>query len=93
MGMPDGAHLHSLIYRRFLRWAAGDRTARELTRRNSMTSPYLWILCTLSTIPAVLWWDNSRVLQAFIGVFAITYLTLYWRIVRFRSPRWMLLRR
>lgn len=92
VGMPDGAHLHSLIYRRFLRWAAGDRTARELTRRNSMTSPYLWILCTLSTIPAVLFWDNSRVLQGFILVFAVTYLTLYWRIVRFRSPRWMLLR-
>lgn len=92
VGMPDGAHLHSLIYRRFLRWAAGERTARELTRRNSMTSPYLWILCTLSTIPAVLFWDNSRVLQGFILVFAVTYLTLYWRIVRFRSPRWMLLR-
>lgn len=93
VGMPDGAHLHSLIYRRFLRWAAGERTARELTRRNSMTSPYLWILCTLSAIPAVLWWDNSLVLQAFIVVFAVTYLTLYWRIVRFRSPRWMLLKR
>ena len=24
VGMPDGAHLHSLIYRRFLRWAAGE---------------------------------------------------------------------
>ncbi|MFZ5542143.1 MAG: MraY family glycosyltransferase [Pseudomonadota bacterium] len=93
VGMPDGAHLHSLIYRRFLRWAAGERTARELTRRNSMTSPYLWMLCTLSAIPAVLFWDNSRVLQGFILVFAVTYLTLYWRIVRFRSPRWMLLKR
>jgi len=93
VGMPDGAHLHSLIYRRFLRWAAGERTARELTRRNSMTSPYLWILCTLSTIPAVLFWDNARVLQGFIVLFAVTYLTLYWRIVRFRSPRWMLLKR
>jgi UDP-N-acetylmuramyl pentapeptide phosphotransferase/UDP-N-acetylglucosamine-1-phosphate transferase len=93
VGMPDGAHLHSLIYRRFLRWAAGERTARELTRRNSMTSPYLWILCTLSAIPAVLWFNNSRVLQAFILIFAVTYLTLYWRIVRFRSPRWMLLKR
>jgi len=93
VGMPDGAHLHSLIYRRFLRWAAGERTARELTRRNSMTSPYLWLLSTMSAIPSVLWWHNSRVLQAFIMVFAMTYLWLYWRIVRFRSPRWMLLRR
>jgi UDP-N-acetylmuramyl pentapeptide phosphotransferase/UDP-N-acetylglucosamine-1-phosphate transferase len=93
VGMPDAAHLHSLIYRRFLRWAAGGRTPRELTRMNSMTSPYLWMLCTLSTIPAVLWWNNSRVLQAFIVLFAVTYLWLYWRIVRFRSPRWMQLKR
>jgi UDP-N-acetylmuramyl pentapeptide phosphotransferase/UDP-N-acetylglucosamine-1-phosphate transferase len=28
VGLPDGAHLHSLIYRRLLRWAAGERTAR-----------------------------------------------------------------
>jgi UDP-N-acetylmuramyl pentapeptide phosphotransferase/UDP-N-acetylglucosamine-1-phosphate transferase len=89
VGMPDGAHLHSLIYRRFLRWAAGDRTARELTRRNSMTSPYLWILCVLSLVPATLWWDSTPILGACIVLFGFTYVTLYWRIVRFRAPRWM----
>jgi hypothetical protein len=90
--MPDGAHLHSLIYRRFLRWAAGDRSARELTRRNSMTSPYLWMLCTLSVVPSVLWWDNTPVLAGVILLFAFTYVTLYWRIVRFRAPRWLVIR-
>lgn len=93
VGMPDGAHLHSLIYRRFLRWAAGERTARELTRRNSMTSPYLWMLSMLSVIPAVLFWDNSLILGGFILLFAITYLGLYWSIVRFRAPRWLRLTR
>jgi UDP-N-acetylmuramyl pentapeptide phosphotransferase/UDP-N-acetylglucosamine-1-phosphate transferase len=93
VGMPDGVHLHSLIYRRFVRWAAGERTARELTRRNSMTSPYLWILCMISVVPAVLWWDNTPVLAAFIFAFAFLYVTLYWRIVRFRAPRWMVFRR
>ena len=92
-GMPDGAHLHSLIYRRFLRWAAGERTARELTRRNSMTSPYLWMLCMLSVIPAVLWWDNTAVLGVFIMLFGVGYTFLYWRIVRFKSPRWLVSRR
>jgi UDP-N-acetylmuramyl pentapeptide phosphotransferase/UDP-N-acetylglucosamine-1-phosphate transferase len=89
VGMPDGVHLHSLIYRRFLRWAAGSRTARELTRRNSMTSPYLWILCMLSVVPAVLWWDNTLVLASFIVLFALSYVLLYWRIVRFQAPRWI----
>ena len=93
VGMPDGVHLHSLIYRRFLRWAAGERTARELTRRNSMTSPYLWMLCALSAVPAVLWWDSSLILGGFIVLFGITYLSLYWRIVRFRTPRWLVLKR
>jgi UDP-N-acetylmuramyl pentapeptide phosphotransferase/UDP-N-acetylglucosamine-1-phosphate transferase len=87
VGMPDGAHLHSLIYRRLLRWATGQRTARELTRRNSMTSPYLWVLCMLSVIPAVLFWNNSGLMGLFLALFGLTYLGLYWRIVRFRSPR------
>ena len=92
VGMPDGAHLHSLIYRRFMRWAAGERSARELTRRNSMTSPYLWMLCSLSVVPAVLWFDSTPIQAGFIGLFGITYVLLYWRIVRFKAPRWLLFR-
>lgn len=92
-GLPDGIHLHSLIYRRVIRWAVGSRNAREITRRNSMTSPYLWMLCMLSLIPSVLWWDSTPILGGFIVLFGVTYVTLYWRIVRFRSPRWMVLRR
>lgn len=91
VGMPDGVHLHSLIYRRLVRWAAGKRTARELTRRNSMTSPYLWVLCMLSAVPAVLFWRHTWAMLLFIVLFGVTYLGLYWRIVRFRAPR--LLRR
>ena len=87
--MPDGIHLHSLIYRRMLRWAVGDRSAKMLTRRNSMTSPVLWLLCMASVIPAVLFWDRSGIIALFLGLFALTYIGLYWRIVRFRSPRWM----
>ncbi len=92
-GMPDGVHLHSLIYRRFMRWAGGKRAVRSLTRRNSMTSPYLWMLCMLSVIPSMLWWNNTPVLGGFIIAFGLLYVTLYWRIVRFRSPRWLASRR
>ena len=93
VGMPDGAHLHSLIYRRFMRWAAGERSARELTRRNSMTSPYLWMLCSLSVVPAVLWYDSTAIQAGFIVLFGVTYVLLYWRIVRFKAPRWLQFRR
>jgi UDP-N-acetylmuramyl pentapeptide phosphotransferase/UDP-N-acetylglucosamine-1-phosphate transferase len=88
--MPDGIHLHSLIYRRVMRWAVGDaRSVKALTRRNSMTSPYLWLLCMFSVVPAVLFWDNTPVLALLLLLFAVSYVVLYWRIVRFKSPRWM----
>ena len=85
--MPDGIHLHSLVYRRVIRWAVGDRSVKARTKRNSMTSPVLWALCMASLLPAVLFWDNTLMLTLALLVFALTYVGLYWRIVRFRSPR------
>lgn len=90
-GVPDGIHLHSLIYRRVVRWAAGTREAKALTRRNSMTSPYLWLLCMCAIVPAMVFWDNTAVLASFIVAFSLAYTYLYWRIVRFKAPRWMLM--
>lgn len=91
VGAPDGIHLHSLIYRRFMRWAVGRRAERTAARRNSMTSPYLWMLCMLAVVPAMLFYDSTPVLLGFIVLFGVSYTALYWRIVRFRSPRWMLM--
>ena len=88
-GLPDGIHLHSLIYRRLMRWSAGAVEGKRLTRRNSMTSPYLWLLCMLAVLPAMLFWDNTALLGTLIVVFGFAYTLLYWRIVRFRSPRWL----
>ncbi|MEY4753690.1 MAG: hypothetical protein RJA44_1365 [Pseudomonadota bacterium] len=90
MGLPDATHLHSLIYRRVMRWAIGKRDAANLLRRNSMTSPYLWVLCSLSAAPAVLWWNDSDVLGWSLGAFCATYLVLYRAIVHFRTPRVLL---
>jgi UDP-N-acetylmuramyl pentapeptide phosphotransferase/UDP-N-acetylglucosamine-1-phosphate transferase len=87
--LPDGIHLHSLIYRRVMRWAVGNSSAKALTRRNSMTSPYLWLLCTLSVVPAVLFWNSTAMLGGFLALFGVSYSILYWRIVRFKSPRWL----
>jgi UDP-N-acetylmuramyl pentapeptide phosphotransferase/UDP-N-acetylglucosamine-1-phosphate transferase len=88
---PDGIHLHSLVYRRLMRWAIGGppNSAWAVTRRNSMTSPVLWMLCMLAIVPATVFWDSTEVLMLFIGLFGVTYTWLYWRIVKFRSPGWM----
>src|SRR5450830_1816251 len=90
-GMPDGIHLHSLIFRRLVLWAVGPRDARALTRRNSLTSPYLWLLSLMAVVPATLFWRHTGVLMVFSLVFIATYLWLYVRIVRFKAPRWMIL--
>ena len=92
-GMPDGIHLHSLIYRRIMRWAVGKSAKRSQTRRNSMTSPYLWMLCMTAVVPAMLFWDSTPLLVGFIVLFGLVYTALYWRIVRFKSPRWMVSKR
>lgn len=90
VGLPDATHLHSLIYRRLMRWAVGKRDAANLLRRNSMTSPYLWVLCSLSVLPALVWWNDSRMLSLLLLIFCISYLALYRAIVHFRTPRFLL---
>lgn len=91
--MPDGIHLHSLIFRRMVVWAVGKRDGRALTRRNAMTSPYLWLLSLMAVLPATAFWRYTWALIACSLLFIVTYVWLYVKIVRFRSPRWMILGR
>jgi UDP-N-acetylmuramyl pentapeptide phosphotransferase/UDP-N-acetylglucosamine-1-phosphate transferase len=88
MTQPDGIHLHTLIYRRLRRDTTGS--AR---RANSGTSPFLWLLAAVGIAPAAIWWNNSPVLALVLFVFVAGYLDVYWRVVRFKSPRWMKIRR
>ena len=90
---PDGIHLHTLIHRRVVRWLVGADEERRLTVRNSMTSPYLWLLCLFSVVPAVLWWDNTAALAICLLLFVVGYVLLYRSIVRFKTPKWLLVRR
>jgi UDP-N-acetylmuramyl pentapeptide phosphotransferase/UDP-N-acetylglucosamine-1-phosphate transferase len=92
-GMPDGIHLHSLIFRRVAVWAVGPKDARALTRRNALTSPYLWLLSLMAVIPASLFWQYTGLLMLFCLMFIGSYVWLYARIVRFKAPRWMILAR
>ncbi|NKI95079.1 glycosyltransferase [Rhizobacter sp. SG703] len=91
---PDGIHLHTLIHRRLIRWTLSDNLeGRRLTRRNSMTSPYLWLLCLTSVIPSLLWWNDTAVLSWFLLLFVVLYVWIYSRIVRFKTPKWLIFRR
>lgn len=88
----DGMHLHSLVYKRVTRWDL-PVAAHGAARRNSATSPYLWVLCLLSVMPAVAFWYSTTWLILWCVAFVGLYLTLYWRIVRFKTPRYLVRRR
>jgi UDP-N-acetylmuramyl pentapeptide phosphotransferase/UDP-N-acetylglucosamine-1-phosphate transferase len=88
--VPDGIHLHSLIFRRIVRWTVGHKEARALMKRNARTSPYLWLFSLTAVIPATVFWRNTAVLIFFCLLFVISYVWLYARIVRFKSPRWLI---
>jgi len=92
-GLPDGVHLHMLIFKRLVRWTVGRRDARSITRRNAMTSPYLWLLSLMGVIPATLLWSHTWILVLFSVVFISSYVWLYAQIVRFNVPAWMILRK
>ncbi|WP_082113679.1 MraY family glycosyltransferase [Chromobacterium vaccinii] len=92
-GVPDGLHLHMLVYKRLVRWMVGSKNADHKTMRNSLTSPYLWALSSISVVPAMLFWQHTGVLMTFCVLFAMTYIYLYRMIIRFRTPRWLVLRR
>jgi UDP-N-acetylmuramyl pentapeptide phosphotransferase/UDP-N-acetylglucosamine-1-phosphate transferase len=88
--MPDGIHLHSLIFRRIVQWTVGRKEARALMKRNARTSPYLWLFSLTAVIPATVFWRNTGILIFFCLLFIISYVWLYARIVRFKSPRWLI---
>ncbi|TCS97518.1 UDP-N-acetylmuramyl pentapeptide phosphotransferase/UDP-N-acetylglucosamine-1-phosphate transferase [Tepidimonas ignava] len=83
--VPDGLHLHMLIHRRLLRWAAGPGAGRDLNARNAATAPYLWGMCAIGVVPAVLWWHNAAVLKASMVLFMIVYLWSYARLLTKRK--------
>ena len=86
-GMPDGLHFHMLIHKRLVR-----RYEPATPWANAATSPFLWALALLSAGPAILFWDNTPVLQILLVAFVAIYTWLYWRIVRFRTPKALIAR-
>jgi UDP-N-acetylmuramyl pentapeptide phosphotransferase/UDP-N-acetylglucosamine-1-phosphate transferase len=89
---PDAVHLHQIIYRRAVRFGRQPSHDTDFIKRNSMTSPYLWLLASMAVLPAIIFWDTKSALQLFVVLFVALYLWLYWAIVRFRIPQFLILR-
>lgn len=87
-GMPDGTHLHMLIYGRIARWIDPSQT-NPFFSSNARTSPFLWLLSSMAVFPAVIWWQNTIALQILTALFCISYVYIYRSIVKFKVPRWL----
>lgn len=85
--LPDGAHFHSLIYRRIMRWAEVHESKKTASYvKNAKTSPYLWFLSSLAVFPAIIWWETTWILQFFALLFCISYVWVYSAVVKFKTP-------
>jgi UDP-N-acetylmuramyl pentapeptide phosphotransferase/UDP-N-acetylglucosamine-1-phosphate transferase len=69
---PDSAHLHSLVYKR-------------VTKCNYRTSYLFWLMVVVFDTLAFSFHTSSFALIAVLLAFALLYITLYARLVRFRS--------
>jgi len=87
-GVPDGVHLHMLIYGRIARWV-DPGNSNALLSNNARTSPFLWVFSGMAVFPATIWWHNTTVLQILTLAFCIFYIYIYRSIVLFKTPRWL----
>ena len=86
-GLPDGAHFHSLIYRRVIRWAEVHESKETASySKNAKTSPYLWFLSSLAVFPAIVWWQTTWILQCFALLFCVSCVMVYNAVVKFKTP-------
>ncbi|AQR66816.1 glycosyl transferase [Aquaspirillum sp. LM1] len=92
-GHPDACHMHQMLYKRVVRWHVGSKDPFHRTMRNALTSPYLWVLWALSAVPALLFWRYPVMLLLSCVGFAVVYVWLYRRLVRWRTPKWLIVYR
>jgi UDP-GlcNAc:undecaprenyl-phosphate/decaprenyl-phosphate GlcNAc-1-phosphate transferase len=88
---PDGLHFHMLIYRRLVKWITTEQP-KKITR-NALTAPYLWAMTLLTLLPALLFWEHSLPLILTSFLFVIFYIYLYMKLVRFQSPKFLILKK
>jgi len=84
---PDGLHLHTLVYRRIV------KLHERPVARSALTTVCMLALGLATVVPAWLFWGETWILQAFAAAFALAYLRIYRRIVKFGVPRGLVLGR
>ena len=81
-GLPDGAHLHMLVYKRIIRYRARNTTI-SLVLQNAATAPIMWLFSIGCAIWAINAWDSTINLLLGLLIFTVLYVLLYRRLVKF----------
>lgn len=84
LSQPDALHLHSLIYRRV---TPHIKFVKSKIYRNAATAVIMWFVIFIPIIPAIFFWDQTGIILISIVLFMFFYTWLYFRIVRFRTPK------
>ncbi len=85
---PDAEHFHSLVYFCLKNRAStqiGKDQKLALWINNAQASSLLWILPILCAVPAVLFFDNTLILQMFAGLFCLTYILIYKLLIKAKT--------
>ncbi len=78
----DNLHLHSLFYRRVIPYfVIGNLNQSSI---NSATSPFLWMLCSFSIVPSIIFQNNTLILFFATVLFICFYIWLYKSLVNFK---------
>jgi UDP-GlcNAc:undecaprenyl-phosphate/decaprenyl-phosphate GlcNAc-1-phosphate transferase len=88
----DALHLHTLVYRRVVRWRSFAGKPADAVTRNSLASLCLWPIPMAGLLIALAFWHHSAPLQIAAAAFAIIYTLAYRRLMRFRVPAWLVVR-
>ncbi len=88
---PDGLHFQMLIYKRLVRFHVASRDRASRTTRNSLVSPYIWTVSIIFFVPALVFWNCTYWLVVSVLSYCIFYTWLYWRMIRWHSPHWLLI--
>jgi len=88
----DALHLHTLVYRRVVRWHGSAAHPAQQVTRNSIASLCLWIIPIACFTIGLAFWNSSLVLQIAALIFVACYMFAYRALVRFAVPIWLVVR-
>jgi len=81
-GVPDGIHLHMLVYKRIIPKYFGVKDRGW--KRNALTSVVMWIFTIPPLLTALFFWERHLVMVSGVIIFCLYYIFFYFQIVRFK---------